>query len=338
MPDSKSSSLSAHLEKVLPGTDRQSLRDSVLPTLLHSITSIAKCLRSSLNIQQAGSTNNSGDNQLNVDLATNEIIHAAVRTCPSIVAASSEEDDGENEVMHDDSSNQSHGPGAETYTVAFDPLDGSSIIPANWTVGTIIGIWDCETALNEYPKEKQIAAILGVLGPRTTAIIALRVPGSTPACFEVGLSDENSNIEVLRPEVRFAQVKDGMTRYFAPANLRAAHQSKAYASLINYFIEKEYTLRYSGGLVPDIVHALVKGHGVYISPVTEKSKAKLRKLYELAPIALIVECAGGKAVDPSNGKDILETSIETVDDKAGLVCGTSEEVDMVMKSLAASEA
>ena len=90
---SSSTSLAEFLEKNLPGPERTHLRTSVIPTLLTSVAKVGQCLRASLSIQTAGSTNTSGDSQLNVDLATNEIVHAAVSTCPSIVSASSEEDE-----------------------------------------------------------------------------------------------------------------------------------------------------------------------------------------------------------------------------------------------------
>ena len=237
-------SLTEFLEKNLPGPERTHLRTTVIPTLLTSVAKVGQCLRSSLSIQTAGSTNTSGDSQLNVDLATNEIVHAAVSTCPSIVSASSEEDEGENPVKHSVNSPVESG---ETYSVAFDPLDGSSIIPANWSVGTIIGVWDGPSALNQPARSKQIAAILGVLGPRTTAIVAVRLPESTsPLCFEVGLSESDSGAEIVvsRESVRFNDAASVKTRYFAPANLRAAAQDAAYRKVIDYFIEKEYTLLY----------------------------------------------------------------------------------------------
>lgn len=331
MGDAVGDDLQTYLKTIIPDESRLQLRDSVLPALLRSIAGVAACLKSSLDVKQAGSTNTSGDNQLNVDLATNEVVHAALRKCPSVVAASSEEDEGENAVKHEESIVTSSV--SEKYAVAFDPLDGSSIIPANWSVGTIVGIWDSETALNQDPKAKQIAAILGVLGPRTTAIVAIRLPGSNVAsCFEVGLGDERGSIQVIRTDVKFTAINDVKTRYFAPANLRAAAEFPAYNALVNYFISNKYTLRYSGGLVPDIVHALVKGHGVYVSPVTGKSKAKLRRLYELAPVALIVECAGGRAVD-QYGNDILASPIIDIDDRSGLICGTKEEVKLVLEKL-----
>ncbi|OAG06736.1 sedoheptulose-1,7-bisphosphatase [Paraphaeosphaeria sporulosa] len=325
--------LTSFLSQNLPQKSRAQLRTSVLPTLLTSITRVAQCLRESQDIQAAGSQNTSGDTQLNVDLATNEIVHAAVRTCPSIISASSEEDEGENAVQHD-AGVQPHQEGEEQYAVAFDPLDGSSIIPANWSVGTIIGIWDGTSALHQPARKKQIAAILGVLGPRTTAIVAIHLPElGSPLCFEVGLSSSTADILVIRESVSYLTPEAIKTRYFAPANLRAAAQDPRYKALIDHFIEKEYTLRYSGGLVPDIYHSLIKGHGVYVSPVTSKSHAKLRLLYEVAPIALIIECAGGRAADPASGEDILAKSVGDVDQRSGLICGTLEEVLMCIEML-----
>lgn len=103
--------------------------------------------------------------------------------------------------------------------------------------------------------------------------------------------------------------------------------------LISHFIEQRYTLRYSGGLVPDIAHALSKGNGVYVSPVNDKSKAKLRRLYELTPVALVVECCGGVAIDPADGREVLGRVVLDCDERGGIVCGTGDDVEMVMKAL-----
>ncbi|KAJ9144544.1 Fructose-bisphosphatase [Pleurostoma richardsiae] len=320
-----------HLHTLLPSDSRQSLRTSVLPALIDCIGSIATALRNSQRVSLAGSANAFGDDQLNVDVVAEDVVRAAVAACPSVFTASSEEDPIERPAR-DGADEQSH-PGAdrgEEYTVAFDPLDGSSIIAPNWAVGTILGVWDGRTALSSPPAEAQIASVLGVYGPRTTAIVALRIPGAASACFEVGLGEKGW--EIIRPEVRLAQ-PPFKTRYFAPANLRAAAEDERYMTLVTRFMKDKYTLRYSGGLVPDVVHALVKGHGLYVSPVTAASKAKLRRLYELYPVALVVECAGGKAVDPVDGRRILDMALENTDERAGLVCGTPGEVDDVMKAL-----
>ena len=210
-------------------------------------------------------------------------------------------------------------------------------------MGTIIGIWAGRTALHQPPAKKQIASVLGVFGPRTIAIVAVRIPGTTSGvCFEVGVSAQE-NFEILRPSIKFA-TPPFRTRYFAPANLRAAAEDEAYAALVAHFIQQRYTLRYSGGLVPDVVHALVKGHGVYVSPVprtnnnnSSSSPAKLRRLFELLPLALVVECAGGRAVDPGDGSDVLARGVEDINERAGLVCGVTEDVEFVIKALCGGE-
>lgn len=324
--------LTKHLSTLIPSS-HPSLRDSVLPSLLHSISSIASALRSSPSVMQIGSANAFGDDQLNVDVLAEDIIRRTIETCPSIVCASSEEDPTE-KACHS-SSSKSVGDEKETYTLAFDPLDGSSIIAPNWSVGSIIGIWSGSSALNQSPSTSQIAAILGVQGPRTTAFVALRLPGTEGTCFEVGCGGEkegDETLHVVRTDVKLSE-PPFKTKYFAPANLRAAAEDSAYMSLVTSFIQEKYTLRYSGGLVPDIAHALVKGHGVYISPVTDTSKAKLRRLYELAPVALVVECAGGSAIDSVSGERVLERIIRDTDERGGLVCGNEEDVDRVRKAL-----
>jgi sedoheptulose-bisphosphatase len=321
-------SLPDHLQALLPSANHNELRKSVIPTLIESIAGIARALRESHSVSQVGTSNAFGDDQLNVDVAAENILRSAIARCPSIVAASSEEDPVERVAEQGQPSLSE-----EKYTIAFDPLDGSSIIAPNWTVGTIIGIWQGSTALGQDPASRQIAAILGVYGPRTTAIVALRIPGSSPSIFEVGITaDVPLVVFTVRSYVRLSP-PPYRTRYFAPANLRAAADDERYMGLITHFIREKYTLRYSGGLVPDVIHMLVKGHGVYVSPVVGGKGAKLRRLYELCPIALIIECAGGRAVDPVDGTDILSRTVADEDERGGLLCGNAEEVEFVVKSL-----
>lgn len=326
-------SLSEHLRSLVPSSDRTQLVTSVLPVLARSVSQIAKVLQHSQQVSLVGAVNAFGDDQLNVDVLAENIIRAALAACPSVSTASSEEEPVERPASAEA---PARAVGSEQYTVAFDPLDGSSIIGSNWSVGSIIGIWDGPSALGQQPAEKMVASLLGIYGPRTTVIVAVRVPGSEAICVEAGLGADadldEPEILMVRPRVRLAG-PPFKTRYFAPANLRAAAENDKYMALITHYVQQKYTLRYSGGLVPDVVHALVKKHGIYISPATDKSKAKLRRLYELCPIALIVECAGGRAVDPADGKDILAMPLEHCDERAGLVCGTADEVDFVIRLL-----
>lgn len=314
-----------------PSPTLHALSTSLLPHLLTAISQIGASLRTSHHVALAGSANLFGDDQLNVDVSSENAVRAALAKCPLVVTASSEEDPEEKKVHQGEAEATDVASLDERFSVAFDPLDGSSIIGANWSVGTILGIWRGETALNKSPKE-QICSVLGVYGPRTTAIVAIREnPQDAGLCFELGLDDSGYNIELVRPNVKLSS-PPYKTRYFAPANLRAAAESPSYAALVASFIQKKYTLRYSGGLVPDLGHILTKGHGVYISPVTQASKAKLRKLYELFPVGLVVECAGGKAVD-ENGEDVLEKGVQGCDERGGIIFGNTDEVEEVVKVL-----
>lgn len=335
-------SLQSHLESLLP---YHTALLQTIPPLLSTVTRIAQALRSQA-VSTAGSANAFGDAQLNVDLTAERIIRDTVASeCPAIVCLSSEEDPVER-AINTSTSADDHGGVKEAYTLAFDPLDGSSIIDTNWTVGTIMGVWEGMTALRQAPAIKQVAAILGVYGPRVTAIVALRVPARTvdggsdatavQACFEATLGEDGAwGVSKTEIQLDDAHALAGRkTKYFAPANLRAAAEDAGYERLITHYIKEKYTLRYSGGLVPDVVHTLVKGHGVFVSPTGEKSKAKLRRLYETLPIALIMECCGGVAVNPADGKSVLGTTILDEDERSGIVCGTKEEVKKAMSFLA----
>lgn len=327
MTSSSTATVVQHLQSVLSAstTDRTALATSVLPALLDSIAAVAEALRAAHHVALAGGTNAFGDDQLNVDVTAENLIRAALVGCPTVATASSEEDPIERSVS------SVSGECPEVYTVAFDPLDGSSIIAPNWTVGTIAGIWDGATALGSRPADAQVASVLGVYGPRTTALVALRVPGGRPVCIDLGYTEGTSSWDIIHPEVTLAA--NVRTKYFAPANARAAAEDVRYRDLITHYITSKYTLRYSGGLVPDLVHILVKKHGIYLSPVTAASKAKLRRLYELCPVALVLECVGGKAVNAATGLPVLDTPLADTDERGGLVCGTAEEVDKAMEWL-----
>ena len=78
-------------------------------------------------------------------------------------------------------------------------------------------------------------------------------------------------------------------KVFAPANLRCAAQNLAYAALVNTWIEAAFTLRYTGGMVPDVHGLISRGGGVFCCPASQAAPAKLRLVYECAPLALVVE-------------------------------------------------
>lgn len=75
---------------------------------------------------------------------------------------------------------------------------------------------------------------------------------------------------------------------FSPGNLRATFDNPNYERLISHYIGEKYTLRYTGGMVPDVFQIIVKEKGVFTNVTSPSTKAKLRILFEVAPLALLV--------------------------------------------------
>ncbi|GAW26671.1 putative sedoheptulose- -bisphosphatase [Rosellinia necatrix] len=381
------------------GASRPALTSAVLPAVLRAVRRTAASLARAHAVAGDGTANAFGDARLDVDVLAERHFRAEAAACAAIAAASSEEDPvetvkaktktGTNSTSTSTSTVTAEGKEGkageeeeeeeeEVYAIAFDPLDGSSIIAPNWAVGSIVGIWAGRSVLqqgSEAPPPQQVAAVLGVYGPRTTAIVAVRVPGREGAavCLEVGLSplslspspspspsppssssspfsnegiahvakltllngnDNDDNNDDDGDDTAAPKAK--APKYFAPANLRAAAADPRYMALVASYIAERRTLRYSGGLVPDVAHVLVKegGGGVYLSPVVAgTAEAKLRRAFELLPVALVVECAGGRAVDPADGRRILDRPLLDLNEKGGLVCGTAAEVERAVAAL-----
>jgi len=95
--------------------------------------------------------------------------------------------------------------------------------------------------------------------------------------------------------------------------------------LLNYWLTNKYTLRYTGGMVPDVNYALTAGYGVFCNPSSPSHKAKLRLLYECAPIAMIVECAGGMSTD-GKAASLLDVPISSTTDTSDICVGSPSEV------------
>merc|ERR1711869_61425 len=94
-----------------------------------------------------------------------------------------------------------------------------------------------------------------------------------------------------------------------------------------YYMENKYTLRYCGGLGPDVDQQFTKQRGIFINPTSESSPAKLRLAFEAAPFGLLVEKAGGKTSDGVSGCSVLDVKINKVDQRCALCIGSSKEVD-----------
>lgn len=223
-----------------------------------------------------------------------------------------------------DTDNQGNGE----FTVCWDPLDGSSIVDNNFAVGTIIGIWPKKTGLIGATGRDQVTSLVALYGPRTTVLVALD-DGTyefTYGCTPEGCQLSNGSWE---PWIcsRCAISIDKDCKIFAPANLRAAQDVPGYKKLVDHYMLNRYTLRYSGGLVPDVYQQFTKGQGVFSNPTSPSSPAKLRLAFEAAPLGLLVEKAGGKTSDGVSGGSILDVQISGVDQRTALCIGSANEVD-----------
>lgn len=211
--------------------------------------------------------------------------------------------------------------GGDKFIVTFDPLDGSSIIDVNWAVGTIFAVWPKDNKLiGQTPKDIHFSGI-AVYGPRTSIVWYN---------FESGKVEEWSIRRDENDKKFWAMTKGDLNikadaKIFSPANLRSTADSPKYEKLVEYWRQNKYTLRYTGGLVPDVYQMFIKGHGIFCNPTSEKAPAKLRFLYEVAPVAFIVEKAGGKSTEGS--RSIMDLVVENYTTRGPLTCGSSNEVE-----------
>ena len=207
------------------------------------------------------STNASGDVQLEVDVEADRIFQKALLELPSVKAICSEEQE---EICY---SNNKNAP----YIIAYEPLDGSSLIDSNLSIGSIFGIYN-----EELKPSSLIASGYIVYGPRLEMVVAqeqvlhYRYDGA-----------QWRNLGVLQLNTK--------GRINAPGGTQKHWESK-HKTMIESLFMQGYRLRYSGGMVPDLHQILVKGGGLFSYPATtDAPNGKLRKLFEVFPLAFIYE-------------------------------------------------
>ncbi|KAK8515056.1 hypothetical protein V6N13_122004 [Hibiscus sabdariffa] len=249
--------------------------------------------------------NSFGDEQLAVDMLANKLLFEALTYSHFCKYACSEEVPELQDMG---------GPAEGGFSVAFDPLDGSSIVDTNFTVGTIFGVWPGDK-LTGVTGRDQAAAAMGIFGPRTTYVLALK---DIPGTHEFLLLDEG----------KWQHVKDtyeiGEGKMFSPGNLRATFDNPEYDKLINYYVREKYTLRYTGGMVPDVNQIIVKEKGIFTNVTSPSAKAKLRLLFEVAPLGFLIEKAGGYSSDGQ--QSVLDKVIMNLDERTQVAYGSKNEI------------
>lgn len=278
---------------------------------------------------EAGEVNIQGENVQKLDVFANDQFIAALSAGGECCAIASEENEHIIPVENEMSKNAK-------YVVAMDPLDGSSNIDVNVSIGTIFAIYrrlsesGPGTAEDFYQKgTEQVAAGYVIYGSSCMMVYSTGngVNGFTldPSIGEFCLSHPRLQTPKMAKtysinEGNYVHFPDGVKQYIK------------YCQEEDKTTNRPYSSRYIGSGVADIHRNLITG-GVYIYPTTAKSpKGKLRLLYEANPLAFIIEQAGGKATD---GKTrIMELDTTELHQRTPLYIGSADMVDMADEYMA----
>jgi fructose-1,6-bisphosphatase I len=281
----------------------------------------------------AGTTNIQGEIQQKLDVFANTVIIHKMDHTGYLCGMASEENEELIEIA------DRHPQGGK-YALLFDPLDGSSNIDVNVSIGSIFSVFRKKStgpkgALEDFlqPGTDLLAAGYAVYGSSTMFVYStgLGVHGFTldPGVGEFILSHPN----IMSPK------KGGV--YSVNEGNRVYWDDKV-RSLVNYFTVEDkatgrpYSSRYIGSLVADFHRNLTKG-GIFMYPPDKKSpEGKLRLMYEAIPLAFIAEQAGGQAVD-ATGKRILEIKPTSLHQRTPLFIGSKDDVDVAKSFLTSGQ-
>jgi fructose-1,6-bisphosphatase I len=277
------------------------------------------------NIGTTGETNVQGETVEKLDRIANDTIVEVLRRSGCVAAMASEE---EHDIIEVPPSM------AGDYVVLFDPLDGSSNIDVNVSIGTIFAIFrrtrPDEVVKSDFLRKgrEMIAAGYIIYGSSTAFVYSA---GKTvdifildPASGEFFLTRENLRM----PEKMTLISTNESNEPYWPAGIEAYMQ---HVKARNDAEKRRVSSRHIGSLVADFHRNLIKG-GMFLYPANKDTgKGKLRVLYECNPLAFIAEVAGGAA---SNGTiPILDMVPENLHDRTSLFIGPKAEVELAVKCL-----
>ena len=268
-----------------------------------------------------GTMNIQGEEVKKLDVIANDIFIDSLSQSGDICAILSEEEDDFRPV------NTPAGKQGK-YIIAIDPMDGSSNIDANVTIGTIFSIWkrksllgsevtleDCLQAGNE-----QVAAGYVVYGS-STMLVYTTGSGVNGFTLDVSIGDFClSHPNMTTPSMgQICSINSGNYRSF----------SEGMQEYIDYTNNKGYTGRYIGSFVADFHRNMVKG-GIYLYPATEKApNGKLRLLYECNPMAFLIEQAGGIAT--TGEIRVLDIQPTELHQRIPLIIGSKDMVEEALR-------
>jgi fructose-1,6-bisphosphatase I len=276
----------------------------------------------------ANSENVQGEIQKKLDIISNEILLQANEWGGHLAAMASEE----METFHPIPNRYPKGE----YLLLFDPLDGSSNIDVNVTIGTIFSVLKAPEGMQEpteqdflQPGTKQVAAGYAVYGPQTVLVLTT---GNGVNCFT--LDREMGSWVMTQRDVR---IPDETAEYAINAS-NARHWFPPVKRYINELEAgkdgsrgKNFNMRWIASMVAD-VHRILNRGGIFMYPADARDPdkpGKLRLMYEANPMSMIVEQAGGAATD---GKTrILDIQPTKLHQRVAVFLGTKSEVERVTR-------
>lgn len=271
-----------------------------------------------------GTSNIQGEEQMKLDVYADETLISILRQSADCAGIASEEND--DVVCFDDEySKQSK------YVVLFDPLDGSSNIDCNVSIGTIFAIYRRITPLGECCTKEDfmqagknlMAAGYVVYGSSTMMVYAtkLGVNGFTlePSIGEFCLSHPDMK---CKETGKIYSINQGNWSKF----------SNGIRQYLTQCMDKVYSHRYVGSMVADMHRTLIKG-GIFMYPADSSAKSgKLRLLYECNPMAFLMEAAGGMAT--TGDQRILDVQPEKLHQRVPIFIGSKKMVEEALQCLA----
>lgn len=243
--------------------------------------------------------NSSGDTPIKADLALDKFLEETFLSLENVKSVFSEEK--ETPVTKENGS----------YLIAYDPLDGSSVMEANFLVGTIIGVYE-----KDYKAQNLVASLYVVFGHKVELVVAFE------EVYRYAFYQNKFHfIETIVLENKGKIVASGGNQKDFSLGLKKALEG---------FFAENYRLRYSGSMVADVHHVLIKKGGMFSYP-----QKKLRKLFEVFPLALMVEKAKGEAFyfDKGVKKRLLEQSVESYHEKSECYLASPHEAQILEKYL-----
>ena len=298
--------------------------NKVILDLSNAAIKISNSIRNNYKLENKKETsqNADGDKQKPLDIFADECVFESLNNS-SVAAYCSEEQDGMTTIDKNGK-----------YLIFCDPLDGSSNIGNNISIGTIFSILpfyngSIENSLKQNGNS-QLCAGFFVYGPQTTLILSL---GKGVHSFY--FDNKNSQFNILNPNIIIPKstsefsINSSYRRYW---NDKVKNYIKNCEDGSDGIREKNFNMRWVGSLVADASRIFERG-GIFLYPEDKREKNKsgrLRLTYEANPISFLISQAGGKATNGSI--DILNVEVNEIHQRVPFIFGSKEEVEIFLNT------